>query len=91
MLTISATQAQNSFGEILDAVRREPVAITEQGHPLAYVISPEELQKWFEDQTERDKAAFAYRAYQERVGRKATPEADALTDEQVNRLVHELR
>lgn len=91
MLTISTTQAQTRFGEILDAAQREPVAITEQGRPLAYVISPEELQKWFEDQAERDKAVLAYRAYQEQVRQKATPETDTLTDEEVNRLVHELR
>ncbi len=91
MITMTSTQAQNRFGEVLDAAQREPVAITRRGRPLAYVISPEELQKLFASQDERDKAVLAYQAYLERVRQKATPEADALTDEDINRLVHELR
>ena len=91
MLTITTDQAQNRLGEILDAARWEPIAITDQGHPLAYIISPEELQRLFASQEERDKAVLDYRAYQERVRQKASLETKVFSDEDVNRLIHELR
>lgn len=91
MITLTSTEAQNRFGEVLDAAQREPVAITRRGRPLAYIISPQELKKLFASQAERDNAVAAYEAYLQRVRQKPNPAADALTDEDVNRLVHELR
>lgn len=91
MITLTSTEAQNRFGEVLDAAQREPVTITRRGRPLAFIISPEELKKLFASQTERDNAVAAYEAYLQRVRQKPNPAADALTDEDVNRLVHELR
>ena len=91
MITLTSTEAQNRFGEMLDAAKREPVTITPRGRPLAFIISPEELKKLFASQTERDNAVAAYEAYLQRVRQKPNPAADALTDEDVNRLVHELR
>ncbi len=86
MITLTSTEAQNRFGEMLDAVQREPVTITRRGRPLAFIISPEELKKLFASQTERDNAVAAYEAYLQRVRQKPNPAADALTDEDVNRL-----
>ena len=91
MITLTSTEAQNRFGEMLDAAQREPVTITRRGRPLAFIISPEELKKLFASQTERDNAVAAYEAYLQRVRQKPNPAADALTDEDINRLVHELR
>ena len=91
MITLTSTEAQNRFGEMLDAAQREPVTITRRGRPLAFIISPEELKKLFASQTERDNAVAAYEAYLQRVRQKPNLAADALTDEDVNRLVHELR
>jgi len=91
VITLTSTEAQNRFGEMLDAAQREPVTITRRGRPLAFIISPEELKKLFASQTERDNAVAAYEAYLQRVRQKPNPAADALTDEDVNRLVHELR
>jgi prevent-host-death family protein len=91
VITLTSTEAQNRFGEMLDAAQREPVTITRRGRPLAFIISPEELKKLFASQTERDNAVAAYEAYLQRVQQKPNLAADALTDEDVNRLVHELR
>lgn len=86
MITLTSTEAQNRFGEMLDAAQREPVTITRRGRPLAFIISPQELKKLFASQTERDNAVAAYEAYLQRVRQKPNPAADALTDEDVNRL-----
>ena len=78
MITLTSTEAQNRFGEMLDAAQREPVTITRRGRPLAFIISPEELKKLFASQTERDNAVAAYEAYLQRVRQKPNPAADRL-------------
>jgi prevent-host-death family protein len=91
MLTLTSTEAQNRFGEVLDAAQREPITITRRGRPLAFIISPEDLKKLFASQAKRDEAVAAYETYRQRIRQNPNPAADALTDEDVNRLVHELR
>jgi antitoxin Phd len=92
MITRTSTEAQNQLGELLDAVQREPVAITRQGKPAAFIISPrdmEDLQVALESR--RAKIAKEWEAWREQARQNMTPEAASLTDEEVNRLVHEER
>ncbi len=62
MITLTSTEAQNRFGEVLDIAQREPVTITRRGRPLAFIISPDELHKLFSDQKKREEAVLAYEA-----------------------------
>lgn len=39
---IAATDAKHRFGELLDHVQREPVAITKQGRPVALMVGVED-------------------------------------------------
>lgn len=39
MRTMTSVEAQNRFGELLDAAQREPVSITRRGRPVAFVLS----------------------------------------------------
>ena len=39
MITFTATDAKNHFGELLEAVHREPVEIDKKGRPVAVMIS----------------------------------------------------
>ncbi|MFY9259177.1 MAG: type II toxin-antitoxin system Phd/YefM family antitoxin [Gallionella sp.] len=89
MITITSTEAQNRFGEMLDTAQREPVTITRRGRPLAFIISPDELRKLFSSQTRRDEAVATYAAYRDKV--KVNPLANQLSDDDINQLVHELR
>ncbi len=91
VITLTSTEAQNHFGEVLDAAQREPITITRRGRPLAFIISPEDLKKLFASQAKRDEAVAAYEAYRQRIRLNPNPAADALTDEDINRLVHEIR
>ena len=42
MRTMTSVEAQNRFGELLDAAQREPVIITRRGRPVVYVVSQQE-------------------------------------------------
>jgi prevent-host-death family protein len=42
MAEISATDAKNRFGEVLETVRKEPVRIQKNGRDVAVVLSAEE-------------------------------------------------
>lgn len=44
MKTISAGDAKNNFGELMDTVQREPVSIEKYGRPVAVMISEKEFE-----------------------------------------------
>lgn len=44
MLTMTSLVAQNQFGALLDTSRRQPVAVTRRGRPVAVVMSHEDYQ-----------------------------------------------
>lgn len=43
MKTVSATDAKNKFGELLDEAATGPVRIDKNGRPVAYVLSPDDF------------------------------------------------
>ena len=45
MEKISATSAQNNFGELLDSARRNPIEITKKGRSVAVVLAIEEFER----------------------------------------------
>jgi prevent-host-death family protein len=46
MSSITATNAKNRFGEVLEMARTEPVHVQKNGRDVAVVISPEEYQRY---------------------------------------------
>ncbi len=56
MKAISAKDAKNHFGELMDTVQREPVRISKHGRPVAVVISETE---YMEIKLERLRAKLA--------------------------------
>ncbi len=42
MRTMTSVEAQNRFGELIDAAQREPVTITRRGRPVVYVLSQQD-------------------------------------------------
>ena len=89
MITISSVEAQNRFGELIDRSQREPVEVTRRGRTVAYVVSPHDMQELSDLRKRREEAARWYSAYRQQV--EVSPGASALTDQDVDRLVHELR
>lgn len=45
MKSIAAKEAKNHFGEMLDTVQREPIAIEKHGRAVAVVMSTQEYQR----------------------------------------------
>lgn len=39
-----ASDAKNSFGKMIDAAQRRPVTIKRRGRPVAFVISPTDME-----------------------------------------------
>ena len=40
----NASEAKNSFGKLIDAAQRRPVTIKRRGRPVAFVISPADME-----------------------------------------------
>ena len=91
MITMTSAEAQNRFGQLIDTAQREPVAITRHGRPAAFVVSPRDMEEILQDRERRKKAVAAYDAWRESTKNMLKPAAAELTDEVVNRMVHELR
>ena len=89
MIKVTSAEAQNRFGQLLDTAQREPVAITRHGRPTAFIVSPREMEELLDARRKRSEAVLELEAWSARV--RKTPAAAALTDEEVNRLVHEGR
>jgi prevent-host-death family protein len=92
MITKTSAEAQNQFGRLLDLVQREPVAITRHGRPAAFIVSPLDMEELLEGrETRRKLVAAEFKALNERALKSTKPAAARLTDEEVNRIVHEVR
>jgi len=91
MVTITSVEAQNRFGQLLDTVQREPVAITRHGRAAAFIVSPQEMEDVLDARRRRSKAVAELEAWSVQAAKSRRPAADTLTDEEVTRLVHQAR
>jgi prevent-host-death family protein len=91
MVKMTSAEAQNQFGKLIDTAQREPVAITRRGRTAAFVVSPQDMEQILRERDRRRKAVARFDAWSRKARKSMTPAAAALTDEEVNRLVHELR
>ena len=91
MISVTSVEAQNRFGQLLDMARREPVTVTRHGRPAAFIVSPQDMEELLDVRVRRSKAVEALEAWTQRADRLVTPAAAELSDDDVNRLVHELR
>lgn len=91
MISVTSVEAQNRFGQLLDMARREPVTVTRHGRPAAFIVSPQDMQELLDVRVRRSKAVEALEAWSARAAKLAAPAARELSDDDINRLVHELR
>lgn len=89
MIVVTSVEAQNRFGQLLDTVQREPVAVTRHGRPTAFIVSPREMEDVLDARRKRTQALKDLDAWSVLAASRATPAAKALTDDDVTRLVHE--
>jgi len=92
---MTSVEAQNGFGKLLDTVQREPVAITRHGRPTAFIVSPLEMDELLDARRRRSEAVAEFEEWSAQARKSQSTAqaaaAAALTDEEVNRMVHELR
>jgi antitoxin Phd len=91
MVTKTSAEAQNQFGQLLDLVQREPVAITRHGRPAAFIVSPRDMEELMSIKERRNKVVRDMEAWRKKARKSMTLAASALTNEEVNRMVHEAR
>ena len=51
MVEITATDAKNRFGQVLEMAQAEPVHVQKNGRDVAIVLSPEQYRKLLDDST----------------------------------------
>lgn len=88
MIAFTSAEAQNRFGELIDRSQRKPIQITRRGRTVAYVVSEHDMKEVVDIHKRREDAAQWYSAYRRDI---ADQPANALSNENVNQLVHELR
>jgi prevent-host-death family protein len=91
MLTKTSAEAQNQFGQLLDLVQREPVAITRHGRPAAFIVSPRDMEVLMAMKANRKPGVSAFKEWTSKFTNQVSPEVADLTDEDVVRMVHEAR
>jgi len=91
MITKTSAEAQNNFGKLLDTVQREPVAITRHGRTAAFIVSPRDMEELMSVKGRHAEMAADWDAWRKLARESTTPDVARLTDEEINRLVHELR
>ena len=91
MISVTSVEAQNRFGQLLDMARREPVTVTRHGRPAAFIVSPQDMEELLDARVRRSNAVQVLEAWGARATALATPAAAELSDDDINRLVHELR
>ena len=95
MKTMTSVEAQHGFGRLLDAAQREPISITRHGRPAVFVVSPRDMEDLLDARRRGSEAVADFEAWRAQAeantsaAQKAA--AAALTDEDVVRMVHELR
>ncbi|HKK18360.1 MAG TPA: type II toxin-antitoxin system Phd/YefM family antitoxin [Opitutales bacterium] len=79
MKTMTANEAKQSFGRLLDDARREPVLIEKHKRPAAVLISSEEYDRL------RGLNVAQFSAFCDRIGQRA--EAAGLTAKKLEKLI----
>jgi antitoxin Phd len=91
MLTMTSVEAQNRFGQLLDTVQREVVAIHPAWPPCGLYRVAARDGGTAGCGRKRGKALADLEAWSAQAAKRATAAAAALTDQDVTLLVHESR
>ena len=94
MVTMTSAEAQDRFSQLIEAAQQEMVEITLHGRPAAFLVSAKDFSE-LQEMRRRKQAVADFRAWRKAADQSTPPEAAALaaalTDEEVNCMVHESR
>jgi antitoxin Phd len=91
MAMMTSVEAQNHFGQLLEAAQREAVVITRHGRPSVFVISSREMGDLLELRRRRKQAVREWAAWRRQAKKTTRRAAASLTDQQINQMVRALR
>ncbi len=95
MVKVTSVEAQNRFGQLIDMSQREIVTVTRHGRTAAFIVSPRDMEELVDARRRRSRALADLEAWSAQAKQSQSPAQAAaaakLTDEEVNRMVHELR
>jgi antitoxin Phd len=91
MLTYTAAEARNRFGEVLDKSQRGPVQVTRRSGPVAFIVSANDMAAWQSLAQRRAEAVAWYENWRVQTAARLSPEAQALTDHDIQALVQRFR
>jgi antitoxin Phd len=91
MPTMTSAEAQNHFGQLLEAAQREAVVITRHGRPAVFVVSSREMADLVELKRRRRQAAREFAVWRNQAKKTVRRASASLTDDEVNRMVRALR
>ena len=91
IITVTSVEAQSRFGELIDRSQREPIEMTRRGRVVAYVVSGHDMRELADVRQRREEAAQWFADYRRQVAALPVADAPALSDADVDALVHELR
>ena len=81
MQIISATEAKQSFGAVIEKAQREPVMIRKQNRDVAVILSIEDYQRITRTNIQE------FQQFRDEVGKKA--QNRSLTEEKLNELLND--
>jgi antitoxin Phd len=87
MIQVTSVEAQNRFGKLLDSAQREPVVVTRHGRPAAFIVSPQDMDELMDARRKRSQAVKDLEAWARSAGKRLSPEARKLTEQDIVRLV----
>jgi prevent-host-death family protein len=88
MIKMTSVEAQNHFGQLLDRVQRETIAITRHGRPAAFIVSPQDMEELLNARSRRTSAVTDLEAWSAIAKERRAPATAALPDEEVTGPVH---
>jgi antitoxin Phd len=95
MIAMTSAEARNKFGKLIDTAQREAVSITRHGRTAVFVVSPRDMEELQDSRRRRSKAVDDLEAWSAEARKSQSPSqavaAEALTDQDVLRPVHESR
>ena len=90
MLSVTAVEAQNRFGYLLDSAQREPVVVTRHGRAAAFIVSPQDMDDIMDARSRRMRAVAELEAWSQRAA-QSTSAPVALTEQELVSLVRSAR
>jgi len=81
MQIISATEAKQSFGAVIDKAQREPIMIRKQNRDVAVILSIEDYQRITRTNIQE------FQEFRDRIGKKA--QERGLTEDKLNELLND--